>query len=144
MEGHIKPELTVAQEKCIEMLLEGYQIKDIEKEIGYSRKTIWDWRRGNRLFIAAMDERKREISEFLQNSAKKRFEKLQDNAINVLAELLKDSKNDNVRMETAKEILNRNIGKIPSKITVSETDNIEDDISIIDDIDEWDEEKTEE
>jgi transposase len=144
MEGNIKPELTVAQEKCIEMLLEGYQIKDIEKEIGYSRKTIWDWRRGNKLFIAAMDERKRQISEFLQNSAKKRFEKLQNNAIDVLEELLKDSKNDNVRMETAKEILNRNIGKIPSKITVSETDTPEDDTSILDDIGDWDEEGKEE
>lgn len=142
--GFPKIDLTEAQYKCIEMILEGCQIQEIEKAIGYSRKTIWEWRTKNKSYIAEMDRRKREISEFLTRSANKRFEKLQNNAIDVLEELLKDSKNDNVRMETAKEILNRNIGKIPSKITVSETDAAEEDTSIIDDIDEWDEEKIEE
>jgi hypothetical protein len=138
IENDVLGELTVAQLKCIEMLIEGSKMDDIVKEVGFSRTQIWRWRK-QKNFIAEWDRRKRDISEFLYRSANKRFEKLQDTAIDVLEQLLKESKNDNVRMETAKEILNRNIGKIATKLEVSDTTgNEEDSTDIIDGIDEWD------
>jgi len=142
--GFPKTDLIEAQFKCIELLLEGHKMKYIEDEIGYGRKTIWEWKTKNKLFIAEMDRRKRDISEFLTRSANKRFEKLQDTAIDVLAELLSDSKNDNVRMETAKEILNRNIGKIANKLEVTEKEYTEENnAELFEGIDKWDEDTKE-
>jgi len=131
-------DLPIGQIKCIEMLIEGYRIEDIAKEIGSSPTQIWRWKQ-TKLFMAEWQKRKDNVSDFLVRSANKRFEKLQNSAIDVLAELLKDSKNDNVRMETAKEILNRNIGKIANKIEVTATTDIEDNGSVIDDIPDYEE-----
>jgi uncharacterized protein YbgA (DUF1722 family) len=142
--GFPKTDLIEAQYKCIELLLEGHKMKDIEDAIGYKRKTIWEWKTKNKLFMAEMDKRKRDISEFLTRSANKRFEKLQDTAIDVLEQLLKDSKNDNVRMETAKEVLNRNIGKIANKLEVTEKEYSEENNSeLFEGIDKWDDDNQE-
>jgi ribosomal protein L31E len=136
--------LIEAQYKCIELLLEGHKMKEIEDAIGYNRKTIWEWKTKNKLFIAEMDKRKRDITEFLSRSANRRFEKLQDTAIDVLEQLLKDSKNDNVRMETAKEVLNRNIGKIPNKLEVSEKEYTEENnTELFEGLGKWDEDTKE-
>ena len=131
--------LSPAQLKCIQMLIDGYKTDEIEKEVGYKRTQIWRWKK-QKAFIAEWEKRKQDISEFLKRSATKRFEKLQDTAIDVLAELLSDSKNDNVRMETAKEILNRNIGKIANKLEVTEKEYTEDsNAELFEGIDKWDE-----
>lgn len=143
--GHYKlEELNEVQLKCIEMLLEGNKICDIEKELGVGRTTIWQWRVKNKLFIAEKHRREREISEFLAQSANKRFKNMQDTAINVLENLLKESKNDNVKKETAQYIIERNIGKIPSKHEVKDTTGEEDDNGpVLDQIPDWEEETEE-
>jgi len=139
MEKYNNSELTVAQSKCIEMLLEGYKLKDIEDAIGNKRKSIWEWKTKNKCFMAELDRRKQDISEFLTRSANKRFENLQDSAINVMELLLKESQNDNVKFEICKEILNRNIGKISNKLEITATTQIEDNGSVIDDIPDYEE-----
>ena len=142
--GFPKTELNEAQYRCIEMILEGTKMKDIEEAIGYNRKTIWEWKTKNKLFIAEMDRRKRDVSEFLTRSANKKFEKLQDTAIQVLEDLLKSSNNDNVKKETAQYIIERNIGKIPTKHEVKDTtDEAEDNGNVLDDIPDWEEENEE-
>jgi transcriptional regulator with XRE-family HTH domain len=129
--------LSVAQIRCIEMLIEGYKMEDIVNEVGYSRTQIWRWKK-EKNFIAEWEKRKLEISEFLDRSSKKKFEKLQDTAIEVLENLLKTSNNDNVKKETAQYIIERNIGKIPNKTEIKDTTgDTDNDGNVIDSIPDW-------
>jgi hypothetical protein len=107
------------------------------KGVGYSRTQIWRWKK-EKNFIAEWEKRKLEISEFLDRSSKKKFEKLQDTAIEVLENLLKTSNNDNVKKETAQYIIERNIGKIPNKTEIKDTTgDTDNDGNVIDSIPDW-------
>jgi hypothetical protein len=130
--------------RAIEMLVDGsYQINDIAIACGVDRTTIWDWRKKNKEFIAALDRRTHEHKDFLKNSTQKKFENKLNIAIETITKIAEGGNNEAVRLDAARYIVERINGKIPSKITVTESDTIDDDTSILDDIGDWDEEGTE-
>lgn len=131
--------------KAIEMLIDGsYQINDIATVCGVDRTTIWDWRKKNKEFVAELDRRTQEHKNFLKNSTQKKFENKLDIAIETITKIAENGNNEAVKLDAAKYIIERNIGKIPSKVELSDTTGSEEDnANIIDGIDDWDEENKE-
>lgn len=133
------PMLDEKKQYAIDLLLQGkHKIEEIAQLVGVHRCTLWDWRTKDKLFIAELDRRQRETSEFLHTKTKKYFEDNMDLALKTLKELLEKSENDNVKKETAQYFIERMVGKIPAKVETKDTTGEPDDnTSIIDDIPDW-------
>lgn len=87
--------LTTKQIKCIELMVEGWKQGDIAHEIGIASETISRWKNQD-LFIQEY-----------KNAIDTKFKYLAGFAQKTIEDLAKDSKNDNVRLSAAKDILDR-------------------------------------
>jgi len=117
-----KKSLTPRQSKAINLILEGQlSIESISSEIGINKSTIHRWlKRDN--FKEKLEQKRQEVFEEGLNSLKAAMDK----AAKKLIELL-NSKDENIRRLTAKEILNFSLKSF-------EIQNLEKRIEIIEEI----------
>lgn len=96
--------LTESQLKCINLMItENKTQKQIAKEINITEKTICEWKKD------------KEFKEEIQRQMKEKFGSLAIEAQQQLKKLLK-SKNENIRMQAIKDILDRAGYKSTDKI----------------------------
>ena len=108
------------QIKCINLMVTSNKTqKQIAKEINISEKTICEWKKNN--------EFKKEIQKQLQEN----FSSLAIDAQKELSKLLK-SKNENVKMQAIKDILDRAGYKPIDKTELTATSKVE----LVDDVNE--------
>lgn len=112
--------LTESQMKCINfMITENKTQKQIAKEINVTEKTICKWKKD------------KEFKEEIQKQMKENFGSLAIEAQQELKKLLK-SKNENVKMQAIKDILDRAGYKPIDKIEATATSKVE----LVDDVNE--------
>lgn len=84
------------QKKCLELMLTGdYTQKEIAKEIGVTEQTIVNWKKND------------EFAEEYNSALKKRINLHAATAFKTETELLKNADSDSVRLNAAKDILDR-------------------------------------
>lgn len=84
------------QKKCLELMLTGdYTQKEIAKEIGVTEQTIVNWKKND------------EFAEEYNSALKKRINLHAAAAFKTETELLKNADSDSVRLNAAKDILDR-------------------------------------
>jgi len=112
--------LTESQIKCINLIItENKTQKQIAKEINITEKTICKWKKD------------KEFKEEIQKQMKENFGSLAIEAQQELKKLLK-SKNENVKMQAIKDILDRAGYKPIDKIEATATSKVE----LVDDVNE--------
>jgi len=90
------PRLSVDQHKAIQLLLSGRTINETAAMIGKSRDTVSRWKNESPIFIAALNERRQELLEGIQN----RLHSMVSKAVDVMEKEL-----DNGNLKAATELL---------------------------------------
>lgn len=95
-------ELSLQQEKAIELLLIGVRMDEIANQLKVNVNTVYRWR-AIPLFQYTLKCKQDELIE----SSFNRIKNLSNNSLNVLEELLSKSDNSNIKMKSAMYILDK-------------------------------------
>lgn len=87
--------LSTQQLQAIKGLMEGKKQGDVAKEVGVSARTIRNWLQ-NEEFQKAYKKEVQKVMDFLSGEA-----------LNTLADLMRNSSSDNVRLSACRDILSR-------------------------------------
>lgn len=123
---------------CIDLLMEKkYTQEQIATMCGVSRSAVWDWRQKDKEFIAELHKREQELLEFKQTVSQKRFNDGLDTALTTLEDIMKNSKNDAARTNAANTWIDRALGKLKSKVEITEPIDDDTDEQLAEDFETW-------
>ena len=103
-------QLSIEQENAIDLLLEGKSDREVAEAVGVSRQTVTEWRNGNAVFAAELNQRRHEV----WGGQVERLRGLVAEAVAVLEEDLKQAP-QRLRQAAAVHIL-RAVGMYGSKL----------------------------
>lgn len=109
--------LDARKTRAIELLMEPeLKISDIANECGVSRQTIYDWMKDNEEFRAELDSRRREIKDLGQRMFGSKFAE----AVKRYWKLIESTDNTETERKALEYIIERYVGKIPSKTEITD------------------------
>lgn len=99
--GQDRYTLTDQQMRALDLVIVGTKIVDIANEIGVTRETVSRWINDNPIFIATLNEKRRELYQASQD----RMLRMLDTAYDTLFELLGEDSPPTVRLRAAQTVI---------------------------------------
>ena len=102
--------LSAIQIKAIDMIIDGFKLKDIAEKVDRTQQTLCQWKKQPE-FIARLNQIKAQGFAEVQN----RFSKSTATAVETIDDIMVNSKSDKARLDAAKFIIER-VGLTPAHI----------------------------
>ena len=112
--------------ECIRLLIEGWKVSEIAKEIGVSRRTIYNWM-DKEEFKATLNESMQQIKQEGENAIIKDLVSYIDN----IKWLAIKSKSEKIRLDASTYLVDRVLGKSSSRVEITDDKKEETNIDVL-------------